>query len=221
MEIVIGGNKIAYSSRKEEPKNPMTEFFNQLKNTPLTYVISPKLEVKSVENSKDFIKKLGDINPQMQSLLSHILSEDALKKMAEPTWWAYPPDGDLSKKTWTKESKLSLGPIGTYDSKFTFTNNGEKDGKVEIGIESNLTYSAPSDNKGLPFVITKAELKSESGKGKAIFDKTKGRFEHSEITMKLNGKLWIEVSNMTAEVTLNQEQTATSDTSDANPWEKK
>jgi len=221
MEINIGGNKISYSSRKEEPKNPMTEFFNQLKNSPLNYTISPDLEVKSVDNSKDFIKKLGDINPQMQSLLNTILSEEALRKMAEPTWWAFPAKGDLSKKSWTKESKLSLGPIGNYDSKFTFTNNGEKDGKVEIGIESTLTYSAPSDNKGLPFVITKADLKSEGGKGKAIFDKAKGRFEHSEITMKLGGTLTIEVSNMTATVTLEQEQTAISDTSDANPWEKK
>jgi hypothetical protein len=221
MEINIGGNKIAFSSRKEEPKNPMTEFFNQLKNTPLTYVISPDLKVQSVENAGDFIKKLGDINPQMQSLLKVILSEDALKKMAEPTWMAYPPDGDLSKKTWTKESKLSLGPIGSYDTKFTFTNNGEKDGKVEIGIDSTVTYTAPTDAKGLPFVITNAKLTSTSGKGKAIFDKAKGRFEKSDLTMKLEGKLSIEVSNMTAEVTLNQEQTATSETFDANPWEKK
>jgi len=221
MEINIGGNKISYSSRKEEPKNPMTEFFKQLQKTPLTYKISPDLEVKEVENTKEFIKNLGDINPQMQSLLNHILSEDALKKMAEPTWWAFPAKGNLAEKKWTKKSELSLGPIGKYTTNFTFTFDSEKDGKVKINIETNLEYSAPADNKGLPFVITKAELKSESGKGHAIFDRKTGRFDHSEITMKLNGKLWIDVSNMSTEVTLNQEQTATSDTYDTDPWEKK
>src|SRR5262249_48956871 len=145
----------------------------------------PDLEVKSVENTKEFIKGLGDINPQMQSLLNHILSEDALKKMAEPTWYAFPPKGSLAEKKWTKKSELNLGPIGKYTTTFNFSFDSEKDGKVKINIDTSLEYSAPSDNKGLPFVITKAELKSESGKGHAIFDRAKGRFEHSEITMKL------------------------------------
>jgi hypothetical protein len=195
------------------------------KESVLTFTISPDLTVKSIEGRDKFIKSLIDMNPQMQNLLKAILSEDALKKMAEPTWWAYPKDGVLPAKdaTWTKDATLALGPIGNYKTTFTFANKGEAAGKVDIGIKTKLEYTAPTDKGGLPFTIQKAELKGDNGEGKAIFDRQKGRFESSTLTMKLSGKITIEVGNMTTDVELNQDQEATSTTRDALPaeWEAK
>ena len=227
MKIDIGGNPISYDSTLSNAKNPMTDFFEALmkKESILTFTISPDLTVKSIEGRDKFIKSLIDINPQMQNLLKAILSEDALKKMAEPTWWAYPAGGVLPAKdaTWTKDATLNLGPIGNYTTKFTFANKGEAAGKVDIGIKTVLTYTAPTDKTGLPFVITKAELKGDNGDGKAIFDRKLGRFESTSLTMKLSGKITIDVGNMTTEVDLNQDQEATSVTRDSVPadWEKK
>jgi Family of unknown function (DUF6263) len=226
MEINIGGNKISYDSTTPQPKNPMTDFFDQLMNkSELEYIISKNLTVEDVKKSDELIKALGDVNPQMQSLLKEILSSKALKKMAEPTWWAYPEDGKIpADKKWKRESKLDLGPIGTYDSVFNFDYKDLKDGKDTIGITTSLKYTAPTEKKaGLPFEITKADLKSDSGAGTAVFDRAKGRFASSTITMKLNGTLTIAVSGMNTDVTLDQTQTATSETFDTLPkeWERK
>lgn len=221
MNIDIGGNKISYDSTQKNPKNPMTDFFDQLLKQKLTFHISPKLEVTEVEGRDEFIKSLGETNPQMTTLLKTILSQEALTKMAEPTWWAL-PDGSVAKgKTWTKESDLKLGPIGSYHTVFHFSFEGpEGKDKHKIGIKTDLAYTTPSEKEsaGLPFVIKEGKLASKSSSGEAIFDQGKGRFESSKMDMKLEGTLTIAVGNMNTEITLNQDQNSNSRTSDSDPW---
>jgi hypothetical protein len=229
MEINIGGNKIAYKSTTDKQKNPMTDFFEQLLKQELKFTIKSDLsEVKSIEGRDAFIKGLSDINPQMQSLLKNILSDDALKKMAEPTWFAFPKDGILPEvgKSWTRKSELNLGPIGKYSTEFEFTYKGpdpkDKD-KERIDIKTTLTYTAPTEKAGLPFIIHDAKLTASNGTGSAVFDRKKGRFESTEIKMNLNGDLTIEVGSMKTTVSLAQTQTASSTTFDAIPeaWNPK
>jgi len=222
LDIDIGGNKISYDSTAKNPKNPMTDFFEQMTKQSLTFTIAPDLTVKKVEGREKFISGLQDINPQMKSLLNAILSEKALTKMAEPTWYAYPPNGVFPKDgKWKKTSELDLGPIGKYETTFDFTYKGTDKDKAKIEIATSLKYSAPTEKAGLPFVIKEAKLSSESGTGEAIFDVSKGRFDSSSLKMKLVGDLRIEVGNMTTTVNLTQEQTAISTTYDALPkgWE--
>jgi len=232
MEINIGGNKITYDSRVSNPKNPMTDFFEQLmKKSELKYTIGQDLTVKSVDGSDELIKALSEINPQMQSLLKEILKKDSLIKMAEPTFFAFPAGGKVSKDLkWEKESKLNLGPIGSYTTKFHFKYDGEKDKKDTIVAEKiDLTYTPPSGDSSLPFTIKKWESKgAEPGSAKYSFDRAKGRFEKAEVNLKFKGELTIEVSNMQTPVVLDQSQTATSTTydtleaiNDTPPWTKK
>src|SRR5438552_3967611 len=65
MKIDIGGNVISYDGLKEQPANPMTEFFNALKKLALTLTIGPDMKVKNIEGREEFIKKLSETNPQM------------------------------------------------------------------------------------------------------------------------------------------------------------
>jgi len=219
MKIDIGGNKIAYDSKVKNPKNPMTDFFDQLMKQKLTFTISPDLKVEKIEGRDEFIKGLSDINPQMQSLLKAILSEKALAKMAEPAWYAFPEKGVIpGSGAWTKTSDLDLGPIGKYNTTFDFKLEGNEGGKDKIGIKTKLTYTAPTDKTGLPFIIHEAKLTTDSGTGTATFDRAKGRFDSTEINMKLAGTLKIEVGSMNTTVELEQSQTAKSVTRDDNPW---
>lgn len=222
MKIDIGGNKIEYDSTKKNPKNPMTDFFDKLMDDKqiLTFHITPDLKVKKIDGREEFIKNLSDINPQMKNLLNAILSDSALQKMAEPTWWAYPPGGAATKdQKWTNKAILSLGPIGTYETTFDFTYKGDD----KIGIETTLTYTAPAanDKAGLPFVIESASLTGKNGKGEAIYDKTAGRFKSTTLEMELKGNLKIQVGNQTTDVSLEQTQKSMSKTLDENPWADK
>ncbi len=223
LKIDIGGNKIDYDSSIKNPKNPMTDFFEQLQKSKLTfYIDKDKLKVDKVEGREDFIKGLSDINPQMRSLLNAILSDKALKNMAEPAWSAYPDSGSFAKdQTWERKSVLELGPIGTYKTDFTFKVTSADAKKAAIDITTNLTYTAPTDKQGLPFVIKSAKLEVVNAegwnKGSAEFDGENGRFKETSLKMKLKGDLEIEVGNQTTTVNLTQTQTATSSTKSEEP----
>src|SRR5262249_49803455 len=148
MDIDIGGQKISYNSADAatQAKNPMTDFFQALTKQKLTFVISKDLKVEDIKGREQFIKALGETNPQMQQLLSNILNKDALTKRAEPTWWAPPPSGKATKgETWTKTSNLDLGPIGTYKTNFTFTFEGQEGDLDKISIKADLKYSPPTE----------------------------------------------------------------------------
>jgi hypothetical protein len=220
MDINIGGNKITFDSTEEkQPQNPMTDFFKALLGLKLKLTINPKMQVEKIEGQEEFVKRLGQTNPQMEPLLKSILSADALKQMAEPTWGAL-PEGQVGKgQTWEKKnSVLDLGPIGKYTTTFVYTYEGKDDkGLDKIGIKSDLKYSKPETKNGLPFTIKEANLSSKEGSGVALFDEKKGRFVETNMKMKLEGELTIEVAGMDTKVGLVQNQDATSKTYDDLP----
>jgi len=219
MTIDIGGNKIAYDSTEQNaPQNPMTDFFKALTQAELKLTINKNtMEVSDVEGADSLIEKLGGTNTQLLPLLKSILSKDALKQMAEPTWGAFPTKEVKTGGTWSKDSRLDLGGIGIYKTKYTYTLQNEDAKQATVKIDAKLSYEAPNDKKGLPFAIKSAKLDSSEGTGTATFDKVKGRIETSNIKMKLEGELDIEISNMSTKVALVQEQESSVKTMDSNP----
>ena len=160
----------------------------------------------------------------MEGLLKKILNEDALKQMADPTFGIVPGKPVAKGDTWTRESTINLGPIGSYKGVYKYTLEGfdEKNKDLaKIKIETTLTYSPPTDpGEGLPFKIKEAKLTSKDAKGSATFDIKKGRLEKSEQSLSLTGDLQIEIGGMATKVELNQKQETTVTTSDTNPVKK-
>lgn len=228
MSIDIGGNKIDYDSTVPQPNNPMTDFFKALQKLDLTFTINQAdMKIEKIEGNKEFITELGKTNPQMEPLLKSILSEDALKKMAEPTLFAFPPDGKLTKKGWDRTSNLDLGPIGTYKTEYKFSYGGKsglkKDAKDldKIDVKASMTYAPPMDSGGLPFKIKAGKLEGKDGTGEALFNPKLGRFDSYTMKMKLEGKLTIDIGGMVTDVDLTQDQTATVTSSNDNPVPEK
>jgi Family of unknown function (DUF6263) len=230
MDIEIGGNKISYdSTAKDQPANPLTDFFKALKDAKFTVYINddPKsdkyMTVTKVEGREEFIKKLSTANTQLEPLLKNILSEDALKSMAEPAFGVIPPKGEVpADKKWKKESKLDMGPIGTYDTIYNYTLKGKEGSMATIDVDTKLKYSVPKEAKkdGLPFKILKGDLESKESKGVVHFDLEKGRVNDSTMDLKIEGKLTIEIGGMTTEVDLTQTQKAELKTFDSDPTKK-
>ena len=225
MDIDIGGSKIQYDSTKETTAtNPLGEFFKALVGAEFTITLdTKKMEVTKVEGRDKFLGDLVKANPQMKPLLDQILSEKALKEMAEPTF-AVVPDHPVAKgDTWTRKSTLDMGPIGKYENVYTYTYEGkdEKDKKLDrIKVDTKLTYKEPGDVAGvggLPFKIKSADLKSTKASGEVLFDEAKGRVQSSKSEMELSGKLSIEIGGQTTTVDLSQTQKTDVETSDTNP----
>jgi hypothetical protein len=227
MDIDIGGNKVAYDSTKDTgTANPLADFFKALVGSEFTLTVSPDGKVTKVEGRDEFLKKLVTANQQMEPMLKQILSDDALKQMAEPAFAVVPNKAVKKGDSWTRESKLNMGPIGSYDTtyKYTFEGQDPKDKALDkISVETTLKYTPPAEGTAtqLPFKIKKADLKSSEAKGSVLFNPAKGRVASSELSLKLDGKLSIEIGGMTTEVDLSQTQTTTVKTTDENPVAKK
>jgi hypothetical protein len=230
MDIEIGGNKISFDSTKDTgAANPLSDFFKALVGSEFTLTLSPKMTVTDIKGRQEFVDKLIKANQQMEPLLKQILSEQALKQMADPTFAILKTNdkGPAPVKkgdTWERTSQLDMGPIGKYDTTYKYTYEGkEGNSKLDkISVATTLTYTAPGENSpgGLPFKIKSADLKSKDGTGTILFDNDKGRLASSEMNLKLNGKLSIEIGGMTTDVTLDQTQKTTVRTSDDNPAKK-
>jgi hypothetical protein len=226
MEIEIGGNKITYDSTTDSGQNnPLGEFFKQLVDSEFTLTIGENGKVEKIEGKDKFIDRLTKANQQMEPLLKEILSEDALKQMADPAFGALPGKEVKKDDTWKRDSTLDMGPIGKYKTTYTYTYEGKDKDKKDldrIKVTAKLDYSAPDPKKSpqLPFKIQKAKLDSKKASGSILFDPKAGRVVSSEMELELDGELTIEIGGMSTKVDLNQKQTTTVKTTDTNPVKK-
>jgi hypothetical protein len=225
MEIDIGGNKISYDSTKEATaNNPLADYFKSLEGSEFEIELDLKeLKVTKIGGREEFLRKLVAANPQMKPLLDTILSEAALKEMAEPTFAVVPQKESTKGDKWTRKTKLAMGPIGTYDNEYTYTYEGNS-GKIHnIKVDTKLNYTPPGEaagQGGLPFKIKGAKLTSESKEGKITFDAEKGQLENSTVKITLKGELSIEIGGTTTKVDLTQDQESVVETLDKLPFKK-
>ncbi|MFO0845372.1 MAG: DUF6263 family protein [Gemmataceae bacterium] len=227
MDIEIGGSKINYDSTKDTTaNNPLGDFFKALVDSTFTIELDTKtLTVTKVEGRDAFIQKLVAANPQMKPLLEVILSNDALKEMAEPTFAVVPAKADAAKgEKWKRTTKLDMGPIGKYENEYNYTLESADKDAAKIKVDTVLNYKEPGDvagQGGLPFKIKSAKLKSSNPVGEITFSPSKGRLEKSNTKLELKGELSIEIGGQATKVDLSQTQESTIETSDQDPLPKK
>ena len=147
MDIQVGGNPITFDSTKETPaNNPLSEFFKALVGSEFTLTLSPKNEVTDIKGKDEFLQKLIKANQQMEPLLKQILSDEALKQMADPAFSVVPNKPVKKGDTWEKNATLNMGPIGTYKTtyKYTYEGKDEKNPKLDkIKVDTTLEYTPP------------------------------------------------------------------------------
>jgi hypothetical protein len=231
MNIDIGGSKIAYDSTQgpgAAGNNPLADFFKALVGAEFTVTLNTKdMKVTNIDGRKTFLDKLVSANPMMKPLLEQILSENALKEMAQPTFAAVPNEEVSKGKSWTRKSTLDMGPIGKYENEYTYTFEGKdpQDAKLNlIKVDTKLKYVQPGETAGtggLPFKIKGADLKTTSASGSVKFDPDKGRVQVSNSKLELKGDLTIEIGGQSTKVDLSQTQTTEVTTSDKNPVQEK
>jgi hypothetical protein len=225
MKIDIAGNPVSFDSTQENPpggaNTALAEFFKALKGATFTLTFNTQtMKVEKVEGRDEFLKKLSTANQQLEPLLKKILSEDALKQMADPTFGILPPTAKKSGESWDATSVLNLGPIGTYNNTYHYTLKGpdmaNKDLEL-ITVETKLTYTAPTEaDPALPFKIKASNLatKDKQEPGKIFFNTKLGRLESSDVKLAIGGTLTIEIGGNSTQVELNQTQETKVNTGD-------
>jgi len=228
MNIEIGNQKITYdSTAKSNENNPLNEFFKALIGAEFTVTLDAKTyKVTKIEGYKEFVEKLTKANPTMKPLLDTILNEEALKQMVEPTFAVLPNKEVSEGDTWDLNGrKLDMGPIGTYINDYHYKYVGKDPANKmldKIEFTTNLKYEAPKEDKQggtLPFKIKSADLNSKDAKGTLLYNPEKGWIESSDMTLRLEGKLNIEIGGQTTEVSIDQTQSSKVDTTEKKPAE--
>lgn len=222
LKIDINGQPISYDSANPAGgASALGDFFKQIVNSEFKVTLDKAMKAVKVEGRDEFLKKLSQANQQMEPLLKQILNEEAMKQMADPTF-GFVPAGPVAKgESWTRETKLNLGPIGSYKNVIKYTFEGMDGDIAKIKVEPTMTYEKPTAaGDGLPFKITDAKLASKDPSGTLLFNVKKGRLEKLDQKVKLEGELTIEISGTATKVTVNQDMTTTVTTSDASAVKK-
>src|SRR5262249_36570105 len=126
--------------------------------------------------------------------------------------------------TWKQKSDLDMGPLGKYETTYTYTYDGtDKNSKEEkIAVKTELKYTPPAGgaqdtSANLPLKITKAALEGKDGTGTLVFDPKAGWVKSADLKLTLDGTITIEIGQQSTEVSLHQVQSTTITTSDKNP----
>jgi hypothetical protein len=210
---ISGSPPVTYDSDKPgRGSSPLDRFYDLFVGSEFNVMISKDMKVYKIEGQEELIKKLKDDSPEVERLLNQILSEDALKEMADPAFAAIPTKEIKVGDAWERRSKVDMGPIGKYAITHKYAYQGKDKDKPtldRINVDMNIKYEEPDDTTfagGLPFKIKTAVLTLKNATGYILFDNEKGRVESSKSTLDLTGNLEIEIGGQTTMVALTQSQ---------------
>lgn len=241
MSIDIAGNKVEYDSTNANAAgaagNPgLADFFSKLVGTEFTITYGKGMVVEKVDGKDDFLKKLGGVNQQIESLLKKMLTDEAMKQMTDPSFGLTADKDQAVGGKWEKKSVMNLGPIGSYDMVNTYTYTGKNTAAANaadkeldrIEVATTMTYKAPAadQGEGLLFKIKGGELKTEPYKpgekaNEILYNAKTGRIESSTMSVKLVGKINVTIGGTDTTIDLYQEQVTMVKTQDKSFVEKK
>ncbi len=214
MDLDIGGNKIQFDSSKGDDKaGPLSEFYKGLVGSELWVTLDMDAKVSKVEGGEELAKKLSADNPSIAEHVRQVLSDDALRQMAEMGFAALPTEPVKPGDSWTRKSTTNMvaGRIQTT-TKYTYLG---REGKLDkIAVEGTGKLLEPVKDEKLPFKITKTKLRIDEV-GTLLFDRDKGRVASLELTQTLAGKLTLIIGGQETEAELAQVQKVVLKTTDA------
>ena len=221
----IAGQTIDFDSAESNPSgaagNPgLTEFFKSLLGLEFTVTFGKNGVVEKVDGRDQAIQKFAPVNPQLESLLKRVLSDEAVKEMTDPAAGLTPAGEQAVNGTWDRKSVLNLGPIGSYERTYSYTYKGkdaEKKDLDRVEVKAAVTFKPTTEaGEGLPFKVKGGTFAlKEMKQGVILYNPKAGRVESVRLHMILTGDLELTVANSDTKVALYQDQKTEVDTGDA------
>jgi hypothetical protein len=197
---------------------PGANIGEKLKDVTFTATLDDKLKVTKLEGYEKFIDALADGDDEQKKLMRAMMPELSIREMFGKTFKGVPEKPVAVGGTWKEEDKLALGPLGTVEAKTSMKLDSVKGDLATISLKGDLTYK-PGDggDGGLPFKITKADLKADKYTGTHVFDMKVGRVTETKVDMEMSGTMTISVAGMTVDAKLVQKMKAVGVITDKNP----
>jgi hypothetical protein len=188
----------------------------KMKGAVFMVTVDPRRSVVTkVEGVEEYVKKITGGNPLQQQAMSLSVNEATVREDVQNILVGFLPEKPAEKgETWTRKAKLSMGPIGSFDTtgQYTYRGKSKLDGKPvdKIDVKWTFTYVPPKDKGGFPFEISKGDLKTDSATGTYYFDADGGKLVQMDRKYRIKGTLTIK--SMDQQLLMEIDQDATSKT---------
>ena len=197
---------------------PGANIADKLKGVTFSATLDDKMAVTKLEGYDKLLDAVGGDDANLKKILKAMMPESAVRQTFGQTFVIAPDKPLAVGDKWDRTDKLGLGPLGSVEAKQQFKLDAVKDGKAEVSVKGDLTFkAAEGDDGGLPFKITKADLKAEKFDAAHTFDLKAGRVIQTKVDMDMAGTMTIGVAGMEVEAKLVQKSRMTGVITDKNP----
>lgn len=187
-----------------------------MKGATLTFTLDKNWKVTKVDGYDLYIEKISGGNEDAAKLLKASAGPDTLKVAVEDMLAVGPGKPVNPGDTWKRDTKLSVGPLGDFTLNAKYTLDELKDGAAKVSYTAEAAFAAGKGGEGLPFQITKGELKADKYAGSLVFDTAAGRPKSGAMSTEMAGTLTVSVNGMELDITFKQTLKVTTTFGDKN-----
>lgn len=180
--------------------------------------LNPDGSLAKYEGYEDLLTRARKEFPADEvKVFSSIVTEDLLKSSVELAFGGLPAKAVKPGDRWNRRLRVPAGPLGIFLFNDTMTYEGPGKGGERISVSTSFDYLPPKEGGGLPFRITRADLKANGAKSSLLFDAEKGRLVSFEGTFPMSGSMTLDVGGMMTSMELSATERRTIRLSDREP----
>ena len=211
--------EMTYLDMKVEAGNlPGANIAEKLKGVAFTATLNNKMEVTKIEGYDKLIEAVSGEDETIKKMMKVMMPESTIRQTFGQTFVIAPDKPIAVDDKWDRTDKYGLGPLGNVEAKQSFKLKKVEGEVATIEVNGDLSFK-PADNgdSGLPFKITKADLKADKFTATHSFNIKLGRVVQTKVEMDLSGTMTIGVGGMEVDAKLKQKMTMTGAITDKNP----
>lgn len=201
----------------DAPGLPGFNVGDKLKNVTFTATLDKNWKVTKLEGYDKFLDALADGDEDQKKLMKSLMPETAIRQMPAQVFGIGPGKPVAIGDTWKRDEKVALGALGNIETKQEFKLTEVKGDIATITEKADLKFKAGDGDAGLPFKITKADLKVDKYAGTHKFDVKAGRTAESKVDMNMSGTMTISAAGQEIDAKLDIKMTTVSVISEKNP----
>ena len=211
--------EMTYLDMKVEAGNlPGANIAEKLKGVAFTATLNNKMEVTKIEGYDKLIEAVSGEDETIKKMMKVMMPESTIRQTFGQTFVIAPDKPIAVDDKWDRTDKYGLGPLGNVEAKQSFKLKKVEGEVATIEVNGDLSFKpADSGDSGLPFKITKADLKADKFTATHSFNIKLGRVVQTKVEMDLSGTMTIGVGGMEVDAKLKQKMTMTGAITDKNP----
>lgn len=190
---------------------------DKIKNVTFTATLDKNFKVTKFQGYDKFLEAVTDGDEEQKKLMKIMMPESTMRQMISQTFVLGPGKPVAVGDSWKTEDQMSIGPLGNLRLKQSLRLVSVKGNRADVSVKADLEFQLGDSDTGLPFKITKFDLKADKFEGTMVFDLKAGRVAEANMQMEMSGNMTIGIAGQTIDAKLVQKMKSVSTISDKNP----